>query len=117
MVEKRKLKRRHLIYYLSVFEGNTDHLVGQLVDLTTDGLMLTSENPMEIGAKLKLRMVLPEEIRGKTNLFFEAVAKWCKRDINPNFYDIGFKVQNISKTEAKIIETLIQGFSFLDYDG
>lgn len=117
MAEKRKLKRRHLIYYLSVFDGKTDHLVGQLVDLTVEGLMLTSESLIEPGGKYNLRMVLPEEIRGRTQLFFEAESVWCKKDINPNFFDIGFRLTNISKTDIKVIETLIYDFSFLDFQG
>lgn len=116
MIEKRKMKRRHLIYYLSLFEGNSDHLVGQLVDLTTEGLMITSENPVPPGTEVKLRMVLPEEIRGKNSLSFEAISRYYRRDVNPNFYVIGFSVKEISDVDIKIIETLIQGFSFLDYE-
>jgi hypothetical protein len=47
MQEKRKLKRRHLIYYLRVFEKNTDTLLGYLVDITPEGIMIMSESPVE----------------------------------------------------------------------
>ncbi len=116
-MEKRRLKRRHLIYYLSVFDGKTDHLIGQLVDLTTEGLMLTSEKSIEQSSVYQLRMLLPEAIRGKTQLTFEAETMWCNRDVNPNFYDIGFRLIDIAKTDMKIIESLIYDFSFLDFEG
>ncbi len=117
MSDKRSMRRRHLIYYLSVFDGKTDHLVGQLVDLTVEGLMLTSERFIEPKVCYNLRMVLPEEIRGRTQLFFEAETVWCRKDINPNFYDIGFRLIKISKTDIKVIESLIYDFSFLDFQG
>ena len=39
MDERRRLKRRHLIYYLRVFNQATDQLIGHLVDLTTEGTL------------------------------------------------------------------------------
>ncbi len=114
MPEKRKVKRRHLIYYLSIFDRSNDHLVGQLVDITTRGFMLTSEAPIESGLRMELRMVLPDVIEGDNQITFDAVSVWCKTDINPNFYAIGFEFENIAPKNLAIIENLIQEFSFLD---
>jgi hypothetical protein len=44
MPEKRKLKRRQLIYYLRVLDRDSGALVGRLVDITTEGVMLLSES-------------------------------------------------------------------------
>lgn len=114
MCDKRKVKRRHLIYYLSVFEQDTNRLIGQLVDITTRGFMLTSENSMETGVHLKLRMVLPDVIEGDNHIMFEATSVWCKKDVNPNFWAIGFEYDNVSPKTTAIIDNLIQEFSFLD---
>ncbi len=112
MSEKRKLKRRHLIYYLSVYDRNTEELVGQLVDITTEGIMLTSEKPMEPGVDLALKMNLPEEINGNNHITFDAKSLWCKKDVNPNFFAIGLEFIDISRREIRIIENLIYEFSF-----
>lgn len=114
MPDKRQVKRRHLIYYLSIFERSTDRLVGQLVDITTRGFMLTSENPLESGLRMELRMVLPDVIDGDNQITFDAVSVWCKKDINPNFYAIGFEFESVSPKTLTIVENLIQEFSFLD---
>ena len=114
MPDKRKVKRRHLIYYLSIIERSTDRLVGQLVDITTRGVMLTSEKPIESGLHMELRMVLPDVIDGDNQITFDAVSVWCKKDINPNFYAIGFEFESITPKTMSIVENLIQEFSFLD---
>lgn len=37
----RTLKRRHLIFYLEVFNEDNDELLGHVVDITTKGIKLT----------------------------------------------------------------------------
>jgi len=44
MLEKRKVRRGNSFYYLEVFEEETKNFVGRLIDITTDGMMLESEN-------------------------------------------------------------------------
>ncbi len=114
MVDKRTIKRRHLIYYLSVFDKKEDQLVGQLVDISTRGIMLTSENPIEKGKEFELRMVLPDVIEGDNQISFEAKSVWCEKDVNPYFYGIGLEFTEISRKTMSIIESLIQDFSFLE---
>ncbi len=112
MREKRRLKRKQLIYYLNVFDRNSGERVGQLVNITTEGLMLTSEAPVKTNTVFQLRLVLPEEIKGREQITFDARSMWCTKSVNPEFYDIGFQLVNISQEAAQIIESLIFGFSF-----
>ena len=112
MTEKRRLKRKQLIYYLSVFDTDNNERIGQLVNITTEGIMLTSEDPVKLNTVFQLRMVLPETIKGQEQIIFEAKSMWCRRGINPDFYDIGFQLVDVSPENAKIIESLIFDFSF-----
>ncbi len=114
MVEKRKWKRRHIIYYLKCYYKDTDELVGQLVDITTSGLKLVTENSVEPGRIIDLRMVLPEEIDNKKEIFFTVRSLWCKRDINPKYFSIGCEFEDISREDMNIIETLIYEYAFRD---
>lgn len=113
-MEKRKLKRKQLIYYLSIFDRNSGYLVGQLVDITVRGVMLTSEHPIEPDTQIQLRMVLPDVIEGNNQIVFDVRSLWCQRDINPNFYDIGCEFTRISDKAKRIIESLTQEFSFIN---
>ncbi len=112
MPEQRKLKRKQLIYYLSVFDRSTEQRIGQLVNITTEGVMLTSENPIKQNTVFQLKMTLPEKIKGRGHITFVAKSMWCRKGINPDFYDIGFRLLDISQEDIKIIESLIYDFSF-----
>jgi hypothetical protein len=112
MEEKRGLKRRHLIYYLRVFEKNADQPIGHMVDISTGGMMLISEKPIKTDHVFELRMVLPVEIEGSREITFSAESKWCSEDENPDFYNTGFQLISPSKEHVKITEHLIQKFCF-----
>ena len=114
MENQRKLKRRHLIYYLRVFTKKGNKLLGHLVDLTTEGMMLIGEKPVKAGAKLDLKMHLPREIEGKRQISFSAECVWCRKDVNPDFYDSGFKLVKIAPKDTERIEQLILLSSFRD---
>lgn len=112
MKQNRKLKRRHLIYYLRVFEKNADQPIGHLVDISTEGMMLISEDPIKTGTVFELRMVLPVEIDGSREIIFSAESRWCREDENPDFYNTGFQLINPSLEHMKITGLLIQKFCF-----
>ena len=60
MQKQRELKRRHLFFYLEVYDVVTGELLGNLVDITTRGIKLVSKNQIPINKTYVLRMVLPE---------------------------------------------------------
>ena len=63
-------------------------------------------------------MDLPEDIYNKKVLNLDAKSVWCKPDIDPNFYNTGFKVFNVSEDEKAIIEKIIVDYGFIeDRDG
>ncbi len=110
--DRRKLERRHLIYYLRVFDQETDQLLGHLVNVSPEGVMLISENPLETEKRFQLCMHFPDKIFGKEGLTIKAQSVWCKRDINPAFYDIGFKIEELAWDDATVLKELIDRFSF-----
>jgi hypothetical protein len=110
--ERRKLRRRYLIYYLRVFDRTDQQLVGHLVDITTEGMMLLSEEPIETDRIFRFRMVLPKEIQSSAQITFDAFGVWCKKDVNPDFYATGFKFKEITSRDIEVIEGLIDDFGF-----
>jgi hypothetical protein len=114
MENKRRLKRRHLIYYLRVFDLNNGQLIGHLVDITNEGIMLISEQPLTMDQVYHFKMMLPSEILSKNELTFTALVVWCKKDVNPDFYATGFKLSDISNEDIVVIENLIHRYGFND---
>jgi hypothetical protein len=112
--DKRRVKRSHLIYYLRVFNQVNNETLGHLVDITPEGAMLISENPIPVDTHFQLRMMLPAEILGRTHLDFEAESLWSKRDLNPDFHDTGLRLLNVKVRDTAIISRLIDEYGFRD---
>ena len=114
MRDKRKLKRRHLIYYLHVLERVSGNLIGYLVDISTEGIMIMSENPIEAGTVLELKIMLESEMSAKQYLYFDASVLRCVKSINGTTYDIGCKLLNLSPEDFREIEMIIDELGFRD---
>ena len=107
-MEKRKLKRRQLIYYLRVVERATGVLVGRLVDITTEGIMLVSGEALPTGREYDLKLEPPggDDLGGA--VYFKAKSMWTHPDANPEFFDTGFQFITVSPDDVKQIQQLIR---------
>lgn len=106
--ERRKLKRKYLVFFTRVFDRNSGQWFGNLADLSPEGLMLISEKPLPTGLDFSLSMDLPLDIFGTDRMDFDAHSIWCQPDIDPNFYNTGFKFADIAAQDAKIIQQIIE---------
>ena len=114
MRDKRKLKRRHLIYYLHVQERASGTIIGYLVDISTEGIMIMSEDPIAVGTVLELKIMLESEMSAKQYLYFDAKALRCEKSINGTSYDIGCQLLHLSPEDFREIEMIIDEIGFRD---
>lgn len=112
--EKRAIARRHLVFYLRVFDGTSDKIMGHLADISTKGIMLVSEKKIKTQSEHRLRIKLPKEFLGREELSFTATSRWCLRDSNPDFYITGFEITGVSNEIGAQIKALIRDFSMED---
>jgi len=110
--EQRKIKRRHLIYYLEAVDRDTGQPLGFLVDITTKGVMLMSETPIEIEKMFQMKILLKTDLSAKKYLNFDAKSKWCKKSVNSEIYDTGFELINADISDFKEIEEIIDALGF-----
>lgn len=110
--DKRRLKRRNLIYYLPISDITDGNEFGRLVDVTREGLMSISADKKETGRTISLKLSLPVTIGGNIELHLKGKALWCKKDVNPDYYVTGIQFEDVSKKDAEIIEELIDYFAF-----
>jgi len=113
MHEKRILHRNNLFYYLKVFEMNTNTLLGHLVDITSEGMMLISEQPIPTGVVYDLRLEFPKNIFGVEILDFSAHSLWTKPDTNPELHDTGFQLIDVPFEHILLIKRLVSEFGFI----
>jgi hypothetical protein len=85
--DRRTIKRRHLIYYLRVWKRPGGELVGHVVDITTQGMMLISEQQLPLNKRydLEIRWRSPDGEKDQV-IAFSAETMWASPDINASFY-------------------------------
>ncbi len=114
MTKSRVLKRRHLIYYLEVYDLESGHLLGHLVDITTRGIKLVSKDKIPLNRTYILKLKLPEGYFQEREIHFEGKTLWSCNDVNPDFFDTGLEVTSLSREERIILRKLIEQLGFND---
>ncbi len=113
MQERRKISRKYLAIYSRVFDRVSGRVLGYLSDLTNGGAMIISDTAMAENQDINLRFDLPDPTLFSTDhLNMDAHIVWCRPDIDPAFYNIGFEFKEISPEHAKIIEEMITAYEF-----
>ncbi len=114
VVNKRNMKRHYLIYYLRVFNRENGEVLGHLVDITTKGIMIMRDSPIEVGGTYCLR-IRWRNSAGRLQLAdFDGVCRWCRPDINPDFYGAGFAITAASPEHIDAISRLINDLAMPD---
>jgi hypothetical protein len=109
-IEQRSFSRHHLIYYLRVFDGQSSRVLGHIVDISPQGIMLITDEPIPVQGEYRLRMRFPGTGSVQEELIFDAVCCWCRQDENPEFYIAGFHIQDIPAEAESFFLGLIAEF-------
>ena len=109
---KRIPKRRQLIFYSEVLDKKKKAIAGHLIDISTSGIKLLTENEVKTDRVFTFEVTLPYEIEGRKVLEFEAKSIWCKKDVNPDYYAAGFEIEKIDLADEKIIVELMLEYGF-----
>jgi hypothetical protein len=104
MENRREQKRYPLTESWTVSDKRTGRFLGQVANISSAGLLLTGEYPIEVGRVLELHMEFPRELGGWKTVDFQAQSQWVGDRQN------GFKLVNLSLDEALLFGLLIQEF-------
>ena len=112
MEERRKLERKHLMFYSRVFDRKTGKFIGYLGDITVEGALIISDEPVEMKIRFSFRMDLPEDLFPKPLLNLNATSVWGQNDVDPKFFNTGFKLLDVSPEDQEIITRIIKEYGF-----
>ncbi len=105
MSDKRREERNQLASYLNVFDRNTDLLLGYMADFSSEGIMLVSKMPIQIGLIYPCRAILTKMVAGQGQVIFDAESRWCTHDSNLYaLYNVGFRFKQITPEDLSILE-------------
>ncbi len=114
MPERRKIKRRYLLYYGRVYDENAQKQIGYLVDITEHGFMLLSEEAIPVGETRKLKLEITNDVDDRPFLTFTAKSIWCEPDLSPGHFNTGFEMVELKPSDAQIIQSIVQTYGFRD---
>jgi c-di-GMP-binding flagellar brake protein YcgR len=112
VANKRSQERHELNVYLEVRDGETGQAIGRIVDLTTGGLRLVSEEPLSAGHDYDL--LIETDIGGEAQdpVRIDARCTWSGRDVNPDFHAAGLQFQNVRPRQQTLLARVIRNFRF-----
>lgn len=103
----RRLERKRLTQAIPVHDVINGGLFGELVNITSEGLMIMTDREIETQAIFQLSLELPEPLLGSAQLLLGADCLWCRRAENFTRYWAGFQVIDASDLAMQQIDTLI----------
>lgn len=112
MAEKRKLKRRHPVYYLKVIDLDTQESLGYLIDINVEGLMVAGMCSQPPDKLFKIAIQLPREFNGETAIYLNVKSIWSEFDPLIERTRCGFSIQESKPEELGKIDLLIENFGF-----
>lgn len=110
--QKRRNIRQALQYYLEVFERESRRTIGRTIDITTDGIQLVSEKPLETGKVYELILQLPEEVQQVSEILFTCRCVRQEKDRHSGYYYSGLQFKDQNPKNLSIIELLISDYGF-----
>lgn len=109
MHEKRKVDRWPVVGVLEVFDVHSERQLGRVVDITLEGLMISSESPVTVNQIFQLLIPLPEPLEGCNEIRLGVESLWSRESDDGTCFWTGFHVICISDRDRICIERVFQG--------
>lgn len=109
----RRLRKRHqLIFNVAVIDTVSGEELGKLIDISTQGFMLTSLNKPKQETYQQLTFKIPNNLQVPHNVVFEAETRWHKPDVNPEYELTGFQVITPLSDFKRVAQSLVRKFGY-----
>jgi hypothetical protein len=115
MKERRRAARRMPPEILKIHDLNTGAYLGQVANLTPDGLLLIAQDPIRVHTVFQLEIVLEFPVDGVATLRFGAESVWSSQAAGQQGYCwVGFSIIDISRETADFIDAWSMGWNEAD---
>jgi len=112
--DKRKVPRKIANEVLEVFDQLTGANLGRVVNISAEGLMLISGEPIDTGSVYQLDLKLPNPINKRGTISFGAESVWTTPTTQPGSYWTGFRIIDASDDSVLVIDEMIFDWNVLD---
>lgn len=106
-------ERKNLLFYLDIIENGSRKVIGQLGDISPEGLLLISSYHLPLNKVYSVSILLPDtDDFSKTSIDAYVETRWRKPDDNPNIYRIGCMFAEISEEDKALIADVQQAIGW-----
>lgn len=92
--------------YFRVYDRITDKALGYMVDISSEGMKILSRLYIQENTTYRIRVELPEEVKGSDQLLVDVRSVWCERDPESERYLAGFAFVSTFPHHEEIIRLL-----------
>lgn len=110
MPDNRRKPRKQPNHVIEIHDILSGSILGQLANITTEGLMLIGPEPIPPGTLYQLRMPLLEPTNGISAIDFGVESLWHQSAGNSDRHWTGFQIIDISPENSAAIENISQGW-------
>jgi hypothetical protein len=110
-MDNRAEPRVKLLYRLKVYNRQTREVIGQVLDITSQGFNLLCRDHMQIGDVHECVLEMPGEDYEKTTVKVDIECRWRKHDDTPGFFSSGFKFKKVSLEHRGWIQRLMSDYA------
>lgn len=107
---QRRHVRIHLRHPVSALDLMTGRSIGEVVNITTEGLMLVMEESLESGGIYQLTLNLPEAVNGQNVINLGVECLWSNQAAVAKRFWAGFQIIDVSADAEKLITSLIDQY-------
>lgn len=108
--KRRRLERKTLSQTVSVTDVLTAEKVGEVVNITTEGIMLLTHAELSCNSVFMFELELPETIDGEDTIQIGVDCLWCKSSDSFERFWTGFQIIDADPSTTARIEALITNF-------
>lgn len=105
--KQRNRIRRQAAQALLVYDLNTKLPMGQILDMSSVGMKLMTEEPMVVSRMYYCKIPLDKKIHGKSEVFLDAECRWCKHNPQTGWFNSGYLLRFPSKKDAEVINSVL----------
>ncbi|HUH36304.1 MAG TPA: PilZ domain-containing protein [Spongiibacteraceae bacterium] len=106
--DHRRRERAEPAGNIAVLDSINGGVLGELINISVDGLMLMTAREIATQSILQLSLQLPAPLLGSGTIELGADCLWCRKAEDQQHYWAGFQIIDASDEAVRQIETLIQ---------
>ncbi len=103
MKERRKHSRRPADDYYLVYDRRSNRLMGRVLNMSAEGVLLITEEPLPIRETVPCRLIFPDDIDGIRQANFDAECRWCRFNERTGLHEMGLQLSFGTNEDQEIV--------------